>query len=133
MNDFPELDMGNEREEKDGAYHTPNRVKRQVETVFTAIVGELAQYRGQPFASLDRDDHAEQVLPMRLNQFLIHHIITKEGVDVFITLCLWLADRTQVLAIMDTRCGSAMCLSPAGGLATDDGASISLPRSASLA
>ena len=79
-------------------------MKRLIEPVFAAIVGELAQqHRGQQLAFLDRDDHAEQVLPMRLNQIPIHHIVTEEGVDVFIHRVFGWSIELQVFPVADAR------------------------------
>src|SRR5205085_5828343 len=56
VNHFAQFDIRNESEQENSALHTPQRVKRLIETIFVAVGGELAQeHGGQDFAFLDRD------------------------------------------------------------------------------
>src|SRR5437016_3149126 len=82
VNHFTQFHIGNHRQQKDRAHHTPQRVKCLVETVFPARGAQLAQeHRWQHAPFLDRDDHLEQVLPVGLNQVPVNDVVVKEGIE----------------------------------------------------
>src|SRR6266700_3026801 len=65
------------------ALDRPQRVGRLIETIFFAVGRQFPQeHRWQRFAFRDRNNHAQQILPMRLDQLPINDLIPEEGLNM---------------------------------------------------
>lgn len=85
VNHLTQFLIRNKGEEKAGTHNGPQSMKRLIETIFAAVGGQLPQeHRWQHLALLDRNDNAQEILPMGGDEIPIDHIVPKERVDMVI-------------------------------------------------